>query len=250
VDNSQIVVNDLSFNYGHTAILENISFSIDQGDFFVLIGPNGGGKSTLLQLMIGILEPTKGTISVASQAPKKMQHRIGYVPQNTNINIDFPITVRDVVLTGLKRKRQFGTTANEKAFAMHALEQVGMEDFAHTKIGALSGGQRQRVFIARALVNQETSILFLDEPTANIDAQGEERIYNLLKTLNETMTIVVVSHDFSMLLNHASSIGYVNKRFIMHDAPTISAEALQHNLGIHDGHVCEAEILQALGKLT
>jgi zinc transport system ATP-binding protein len=150
---SVIDIKNVSFSYDKQMILENINLSVEEKDFLAIIGPNGGGKSTLLKLILGIIKPQKGSISVLGKVPSKSLTHIGYVPQNTNVNTDFPIKVIEVVMMGhVGTKRPlFGYGKDEILCAMGALAQVGMEDFAQTKIGALSGGQRQRVMIARAL---------------------------------------------------------------------------------------------------
>lgn len=150
---SIIEIKDLSFSYDKQVILEEVNFSVNENDFLAIIGPNGGGKSTLLKLILGINTVKNGTIHTFGELPKKNLNKIGYVPQNTNVNTDFPIKVLEVVLMGHfgTKRPLFGYAKEEKLCAMGALAQVGMEKFANQKIGSLSGGQRQRVMIARAL---------------------------------------------------------------------------------------------------
>ena len=231
-----IVIENLYFSYAKHDVLENINLTISQGDFLAIIGPNGGGKSTLLKLILKLLPCKRGEIHTNFK-------NIGYVPQNTNLNIDFPITALEVVLMGHVNKKQqlFGYSKEDKQCAMNALLQVGMETLAHTKIGNLSGGQRQRVFIARALC-ANPDIIMLDEPTANIDVKGQKEVYDLLKKLNESMTIVVISHDISVLLNYAKNVAHINKNIVYHHLEHVKKEDIDSN-----EHLCEVELLHALG---
>ena len=238
-------IKNLSFAYDKQTILENVSLSVEKQDFLAIIGPNGGGKSTLLKLILGINDYTQGSIAVLDKAPKKSLTQIGYVPQNTNINTDFPIKVIEIVMMGhVEGKRPlFGYGKHEVFCAMGALEQVGMADFAQTKVGSLSGGQRQRVMIARALC-AHPQILILDEPTSSIDITGQRDIYELLKVLNEHITIIVVSHDISVILEYANKAAHVNKNLSYHDISDKHSTFHKHN---NDEHFCEIELLQMLG---
>ena len=240
-----IEIENLTFAYEKDIILENINLIVDEKDFLAIIGPNGGGKSTLLKLILGIYTPKQGGIKVLGKAPKYSLDKIGYVPQNTNVNTDFPIKVIEVVLMGhVDGKRPvFGYGKEEIACAMGALEQVGMKELAQTKIGSLSGGQRQRVMIARALC-AHPSILILDEPTSSIDITGQREIYELLKMLNEQITVIVVSHDISVILEYANKAAHVNKTLSFHD---ISDKHTTFHTHGNDEHFCEIELLQMLG---
>ena len=242
---SIIDIKDLSFAYDKQMILENINLSVEEKDFLAIIGPNGGGKSTLLKLILGIIKPKKGAVSVLGKVPSKSLTHIGYVPQNTNVNTDFPIKVIEVVMMGHvgSKRPLFGYGKDEILCAMGALAQVGMEDFAQSKIGALSGGQRQRVMIARALC-AHPQILILDEPTSSIDITGQKEIYELIKTLNESITIIVVSHDISVILEYANKAAHVNKTLSYHD---ISNKKQTFHTHGNEGHFCEIELLQMLG---
>jgi len=240
-----IEVKDLSFTYEKEPVLEHINLTVEEKDFLAIIGPNGGGKSTLLKLILGINPSKKGTISVLGKAPKQSLTKIGYVPQNTNVNTDFPIKVIEVVMMGhVEGKRPlFGYGKHEVLCAMGALEQVGMADFAQTKIGSLSGGQRQRVMIARALC-AHPQILILDEPTSSIDITGQREIYELLKELNAHITVIVVSHDISVILEYANKAAHVNKNLSYHDISDKHSTFHTHG---KDEHFCEIELLQMLG---
>ena len=242
---SVIEIEALSFAYEKELILDNINLSVEKNDFLAIIGPNGGGKSTLLKLILGINTLDQGKITVLGKLPKKSLTQIGYVPQNTNVNTDFPIKVIEIVMMGhVEGKRPlFGYGKHELLCAMGALEQVGMADYAQTKIGSLSGGQRQRVMIARALC-AHPQILILDEPTSSIDITGQREIYELLKKLNEYITVIVVSHDISVILEYANKAAHVNKNLSYHDIS--NKQSTFHTHG-NEGHFCEIELLQMLG---
>lgn len=232
-------IKELSYKYTKTKVLENINLTVEDNDFLAIIGPNGGGKSTLLKLILGLLKAQDGTIE------KKIPNDfIGYVPQNTNLNIDFPITALEVVLMGHigKKKKLFGYSKEDISCAMNSLGKVGMLGFEKRKIGDLSGGQRQRVFIARALC-ANPKVMLLDEPTASIDVKGQNEIYELLKELNKSICIIVVSHDISVLLNYAKNVAHVNRNLVYHNL-----ENIHKNLNTTDEHLCEVELLSALGQ--
>ena len=242
--NNVIEVSNLSFSYDKQKVLDNINFKIEKGDFLTIIGPNGGGKSTLLKLILGINPLQEGEIKINGNNHLNEIPNIGYVPQNTNINITFPITVLEVVMMGQNslKKRMFGYKKEEKQRAYESLCRVNMEEFSKNKISELSGGQRQRVFIARALFSNP-SILLLDEPTSNIDINGCEQIYSTLKKLNEDITVVVVSHDISVIVKYASTAFYINKTLSQHNL-----ESMKDEFKNTSSHICEIELLEMLGK--
>ena len=192
--------NSLFFQYEETHILENVSFVIQPGEFVGIFGPNGGGKTTLLKLLLGFLKPQKGSLEILGESPKIAREKMGYVPQISHLDRQFPITVLEVVMMGCLDKSPWHSyTKDAKEKARKALEAVGMLDFQNHSFGTLSGGQTQRVLIARALVSQPT-ILLLDEPTASVDASAEESIYKLLEHLKGTMTIIMVTHDLQVMM--------------------------------------------------
>lgn len=240
-----ININQLSFSYDKQVVLENINLSVEKDDFLAIIGPNGGGKSTLLKLILGIIQPKEGVLKVFSKHPSKHLNKIGYVPQNTNINIDFPIKVLDVVLMGFSKKLfSFGYTNQQRLDAIEALKRVGMEGLKDQKIGSLSGGQRQRVMISRALCSKP-KLLILDEPTASIDVSGQKQIYELLKELNKEITIIVVSHDISVILGYANKVAHINKILTYHDID------FKKKIETNDNeHFCEVEMLHLLGNCS
>jgi zinc transport system ATP-binding protein len=246
---SIIDIKNLSFKYEKDMVLENINLTVNQKDFLAIIGPNGGGKSTLLKLILGVNKIQQGELKIYDKNIDSTITSFGYVPQNTNINTNFPIKVIEVVLMGHKqiKKPFFGYGKNELAYALDSLIKVGMEKFANNRIGSLSGGQRQRVMVARALCSN-TKVLILDEPTSSIDVEGQRQIYDLLKVLNETITIIVVSHDISVILNYATKVAHVNKTLTYHDIK--NKKDFQENQVFDNSskHFCEVELLQMLNK--
>jgi zinc transport system ATP-binding protein len=240
-----IKIKNLSFAYERDTVLEDINLQINDRDFLAVIGPNGGGKSTLCKLIIGLLKPDTGSITINDKKISKSLSQIGYVPQNTNVNTHFPIKVIEVVMMGHVGDQPplIGYKKEEFNCAYNALRQVGMQELAHKKIGELSGGQRQRVMIARALC-AHPKILLLDEPTSNIDIQGQKQIYELLQILNKSITVIVVSHDISLILQYATKAAYINKKLTFH---SLSNEKTKKFFS-KDEHFCEIELLQMLGK--
>jgi zinc transport system ATP-binding protein len=240
---SIIEINDCDFSFEKEAVLKDVNLSVPHGDFVAIIGPNGGGKTTLLKLILGLLTPTKGHILVDGKPPQKAASSIGYVPQNTYINRSFPITALDVVLMGmLNSKRESNFSKGDKTEALRALERMEMLDYADRKIGTLSGGQRQRVFIARALVSGP-KLLLLDEPTASIDAKGQADFYRLLKELNTDITILLVSHDLLLISNYVKSVACVNKQLYYHNHAEITGEMLENMYTGSTGEACPVELI-------
>ncbi len=239
-----IDVDRLSFAFDTQPILEEVSLTVRSGEFLAIIGPNGGGKTTLLRLLLGLLQPDKGRIHIFGESPKKACQRVGYVAQDIHINREFPITALDVVLMGrlapgwgrhiIRRK--------DRIKAHEALEQMGMGAYCQHRIGELSGGQRQRVLIARALVAQP-ELLFLDEPTASIDASGQNEFYRLLRELNRAITILMVSHDIMVLSSYVKSVACVNRTLHYHDHAEISEEMVAMMYPQSDAAVCPVELV-------
>lgn len=191
-----LTIDDLCFSYQDTLVLKNISFNISKGEFVGLIGPNGGGKTTLLKLIMGFLKPTSGTIKILNKSPAAARQGIAYVPQSLHFDKHFPISVLELVLEGrLAHLPWYGKfSQQDKDIALNALKRVGMLAFQHHSFGTLSGGQAQRILIARALAS-EPSLLLLDEPTASVDSQAESDIYSILKGLQGHITILMVTHN-------------------------------------------------------
>ncbi|MBF0242928.1 MAG: ABC transporter ATP-binding protein [Desulfamplus sp.] len=218
-----IKIRNLSFGYSSQAVLDKVNLDIFEGDFTAIIGPNGGGKSTLLKLMLGLLKPISGEITVMGKPAAKASSSIGYVPQDVNINRNFPITALDAVLMGKLNpaKRWQKQSLSDRDEAMIALEKMGMLKYANRKIGDLSGGQRQRVFIARALVTNP-KILLLDEPTSSIDTKGQTDFFIMLKEINKEMTILVVSHNLFVLSKFVKSVICLNRHLHYHNSSEVA----------------------------
>ncbi len=220
-----IELKHVEFSFNKAPVLVDVSLEILEGDFVAIIGPNGGGKTTLVKLILGLLKPTRGHVLLLGDSPEKTSFRAGYMPQHATGEKGFPITVLETVLLGrlgLTKKGPF-FSSNDINKAKKALELVGMDGHSIEKPGDLSGGQLQRVLLARALVS-DPEILFLDEPMAGIDIGGQERLFDLLGRLNERMTIVFVTHDVGLLSKHVKSVICVNQRVHFHNAPEITTD--------------------------
>ena len=237
-------IKNVWFGYNGREVLQDVSLVIRQGDFIAMIGPNGGGKTTLLKLMLGLLRPDRGSIRIMGMSAHKASHYIGYVPQDVHLNRSFPITAIDVVLMGkLKPNKRWGrSSAQDRREAHEALERMEVAAYASTKMTELSGGQRQRVFIARALVTQP-KLLLLDEPTASIDARGQAEFYRMLEALNQDITILVVSHDLVAISTHVKSVACINKRLHHHHQAEITGEMLEEMYPCTDEEVCPVELV-------
>lgn len=223
-----IAVRHLWAGYEHEQVLEDINLTVHDGDFVGLIGPNGGGKTTLIKVFLGLLPPMRGEVRIYGQPVEEGRRFIGYVPQVVAFDNEFPISVRDVTLMGrLGRRRLFRRyTAEDGQVVDEALRQVEMYDLRHHPIGELSGGQRQRVYIARALVTQPR-ILLLDEPTSSIDPKMSSGIYELLQTLNASITIILISHDMGAISSYVKTVGCVNRRLFYHHEPEITPDMVE-----------------------
>lgn len=218
MENGVVVdMRNVYFSYDHVSVLEDVNIQVQQRDFLAIIGPNGGGKTTILKLILGMLEPNRGIIRVFSKNPKQGRRFVGYLPQVFKFDFDFPISVMEVVLMGRLGKRGIGKryTKEDRAAGTEALRRVGMEMFKDSEIGRLSGGQRQRVFIARALVT-EPKLLLLDEPVASVDTQWQQSFYELLHELNKEISIVMVTHDISVVSTFIDKIACVNRKLYYH----------------------------------
>ena len=243
VDTAKVVeFDDVSFSYGSVPVLENVSFTIDRSEFFGLIGPNAGGKSTLLKLMLGLLKPDGGEIRLFGENPATARKRVGYVPQHPTFSRRFPISAVEVVLLGLlgMDRDLGGFHARDRKKAMDAMDAAEIADIAGRSINTLSGGQLQRVLIARALVC-DPELLILDEPTANVDLRAEEDIFALLREYSAHMTIVVVSHDVAFISGYVGRVGCLNRTLVCHETADISGRTIEELYGspvkmIHHSH--------------
>lgn len=219
---------DIWVSINGTSVLEGIDLFMEQGDFLGIIGPNGGGKTTLLKVVLGLITPSRGEVLVFGKSPNEVRKMIGYVPQHTLFDMDFPISVWDVVLMGRYGKAGLFKRYNQadKSAAMSALETVGMLAHRDSKIGELSGGEIQRVFIARALVT-EPQLLLLDEPTASVDQAMQTEFYEILDDLKQRMAIILVSHDIGAVSVYVNKIACLNRQLFYHGSKEISAEVLE-----------------------
>lgn len=237
-----IDISSMNFSYGGTPTLSGIDLQIDDGEFLGIVGPNAGGKSTLLKLILGMLEPQSGNIRVLGNTPRVSRRRLGYVPQYPSFPRDFPITVEQVVQLGrlgLWQKSGWWqslipsrVSRDDTEAVRLALQEVEAENIAKRQIGSLSGGQLQRVLLARALVS-EPRILILDEPTANIDQRLEGEIFDLLKRLNERMTILVVSHDVAFISSYVKRVACVSGTLVCHQTDAVDGAVIQELYGEH-----------------
>ncbi|MBE6357633.1 MAG: ABC transporter ATP-binding protein [Lentisphaerae bacterium] len=221
-----IEIRNMSFGYtpGIT-VLKDVSFCIPSGSSGCIVGPNGGGKSTLLKLMLGLLSPTTGTIRIAGKTPVKSRSRIGYMPQYHQLDASFPASVLEVAMMGrITPFTFFRHSKKDRQKALQALETVGIADLADRSFAGLSGGQRQRVLIARALAG-DPELLLLDEPTANIDPGAEEKFYATLNELRKQMTVITVSHDMGFVNRETDLVICVNRSVTLHQATDFTAEA-------------------------
>lgn len=212
-----VSVRDVCFSYGGgQEALHNVSFELPRDSFAVVVGPNGGGKTTLLKLLLGTETPGYGEVRVLGMPPAAARRRVGYVPQQLLFDPRFPVSVLDVTLIGRVDRHRFGPYRSaDRASAMAALGRVGMADFAGRAFAALSGGQRQRVLIAQALV-ASPELLLLDEPTASVDPEGAARLYSLFKELSAERTVMMVSHNLSVVTGEATHLLCVNRTVDIH----------------------------------
>lgn len=236
-------IDNVSYRFNSALVLENISFTVDKGDFVGIIGPNGAGKTTLFRSMLGLLEDYQGRITFFGKDIRKNRNilqKIGYIPQKNSTDQGFPATVEEIVSLGITSRRPSKNKIN------HAIETVGLFDQKTKRIGELSGGQQQRVLIAKALAN-EPELLILDEPVTGIDLKTQNKFYVLLKKLNEEnkITIIWASHDLDAVKKLANKIACVNRRIFFHGDATIffennellkaySESTMQAHMQLHD----------------
>lgn len=209
-------VRDVCFSYGENEVLHNVSFEIPRGAVVAVVGPNGGGKTTLLRLLLGDLAPRFGAVRVLGGSPAAARRRVGFVPQHVAFDPDFPATVLQVAMLGRVADRFFGGFSRaDRDAAAAALARVGLEGFGPRPFAALSGGQRQRVAVAQALAS-DPELLLLDEPTANVDPATEEDLHALFAELAARATVVIVSHNLSVVLARATHLLCVNRTADLH----------------------------------
>lgn len=241
MSDSVIRLEKIHYSYGDKLVLKNVNLDIKRGMFMGLVGPNGGGKTTLIKIILGLIKPDQGEIYLLNEPIDKFKdwNRIGFVSQKANtFNKGFPATVFEVVAMGLTAKVGYFSfmKRKDKQKVLHAIDQVGMGEYAYKNIGILSGGQQQRVFIARALVS-DPKLLILDEPTVGIDYQNVERFYDLLHELNtkQNITLLLVTHDTGAMTEHATNVVCLNQTLHFHgkseEYSALSAEYLSEIYG-------------------
>lgn len=218
-------------SFGQRAVLQDIDFKVDRGEFLALIGPNGGGKTTLLRVVLGLVRPQRGSVRVLGGEPAQMHGRVAYVPQFARFDLDFPIRVEAVVGMGLLAG---GTllrrSARDTVRVRRKLEQLEIGHLAERLVGGLSGGELQRALIARAIVS-DPEVLILDEPTASLDLQSADAFYELLEKLSKEMTVVLSSHDVSGVSARVGSIACLNQRLFFHPTSELTPDLLAEAYG-------------------
>jgi zinc transport system ATP-binding protein len=226
-------ISGLGFSYGGNPVLQGVNLTLEGLEFAAVVGPNGGGKTTLLKVILGLLTPASGQVRVFGLPPREARARIGYMPQYVQVDLSFPVTVLDVVLMG-RLGRGGGIWGaygrRDRQAALQALERVGLPGLANRPFRALSGGQRQRTLIARALAG-EPELLLLDEPTASVDVVGEREVFDLLADLNRCIPILVVSHDLGFVSPYVGQVVCVNRKVVTHPTSEVTGEVISEIYG-------------------
>jgi zinc transport system ATP-binding protein len=223
----------LDFGYEKELVLENVSVAIPSGDFVAIVGPNGGGKTTLLKLLLGLLKPNRGSVRLLGKPPEQSRTSVGYTPQHIQVDMQFPISVFDAVLMGRmsgNRRFHWRYSQADKQAAKDALEIMRLTEKLHSPFRSLSGGQRQRALIARAICG-DPKILMLDEPTNNIDPKAEEILYDILRELNKRLTILLVSHDLGVVSSIVKSVVCVNRSVAVHPTSELNGAMIRELYG-------------------
>lgn len=220
-----IRIRDMWAGYDDDPVLEDINLTVYQSDFIGLIGPNGGGKTTLIKVLLGLLPPQQGEVRIMGKSVTEGREHIGYVPQSVVFDREFPASVWEVALMGrLGRRGLFRRySKQDEENTAQALRQVGMLDLRKRPIGDLSGGQRQRVYIARALATQP-DILLLDEPTASVDPQVSGDIFETLNEINKDVTIMLISHDMNAISSYTKTVGCLNRTLFYHGGREVTGD--------------------------
>ena len=227
-----VELRDVWYAFDGVPALEAVDLRVEVGDYLAILGPNGGGKTTLLRVILGLIAPQRGSVRVLGGSPREARGRVGYVPQHARFDPDFPIQVRDVVRMGrLRRDRMMRRFSGADQRAVDAaLATLEIEPLADRAVGALSGGQLQRVLIARAIA-VEPELLLLDEPTASLDERGGSDFWSLLRRLSQTMTVMMISHDIGAISRHVRSVACLNVRLHGHPSPELRPEVLEATYG-------------------
>lgn len=227
--NKLIHIDNIVAGYDNKIVLHDVSLDIWENDFLGIIGPNGGGKTTLLKIILGLLKPKSGSVRYFDGEKEVSSLKIGYLPQMNKIDKKFPISVREVVLSGLmaEKPRFRDFTAEQKQRAEEVIAQMGLQELAKRAIGDLSGGQLQRVLLGRSMVSRP-KVLILDEPNSYVDKRFESHFYNLLEEISKESSIILVSHDIGTVLSMVKNIACVNETLHYHSGADISAEWLEN----------------------
>jgi len=221
-----IELQDVGFSYNGVPVLEKVNLSIGREEFLSVVGPNGGGKTTLLKIILGLLKPSTGRVRVFGAPPERNRERMGYMPQHTQFDPQFPVSVMDVVLMGNLGSRRGGPySRRDRDEGCRVLDQVDMCGQSRNSFSSLSGGQRQRVLLARALIS-EPEILLLDEPTANVDVGIESKLDRILKNLKKHMTILMVTHDLGFVTHMVESVICVNRKVVVHPTSSLNGKLI------------------------
>lgn len=225
-----IRLNHIYAEYDGKQVLNDICLEVCDHDYMGIIGPNGGGKTTLIKIILGLKQPSSGTVEFFRKGQRVKELSIGYLPQYNEIDKKFPISVYEVVLSGLSRqKRLFHPfTSQQHAQVEETLRQMELEDFKHRHIGSLSGGQLQRVLLARAIV-AHPDVVVLDEPNTYIDKRFQAQMYEMLNKVNQDCAIIIVSHDIAEILNNVKHVGCVNHSLHYHDHTNIPVVQLERH---------------------
>ncbi len=232
LDNNAFVFENVFYSYGNQEVLTSVDLQIGRNELVWIVGPNGGGKTTLVKLLVGLLQPERGTIKVLGRDPLHARYGIGYMPQHSHFDSHFPITVEEVVLTGLSdRNTSFGRyRKSHRVKAIKALNQVGLGAVSSARLNELSGGQQRRVMIARALAS-EPELLVLDEPTANLDMRVEKELNQLLLELSNSVTVVMVSHDPAFVSGAVQNVICVSRTVAVHPTTEVNHDFLTNMYG-------------------
>ncbi len=240
-DGPAVEFRGVSFFYGQREVLRDIDLTVKERDFVTIVGPNGGGKTTLLKLMVGLIQPSAGTVRILGKTPEAARPLIGYLPQHAATDRSFPARVIDVALMGRLRRGLAGGgySPSDRDAAIEALHQVGLSDSHQRPFAGLSGGEQQRVLIARALTS-DPRLLLLDEPTSNLDVAMEKSLYDLLHRLHERMTVMLVTHDMGFVSEFTDSVVCIKQTLACHATGSLTTEMIEAMYGrdvravIHD----------------
>lgn len=230
MENALIKVNNVTVGYGDKVVLRHVNLNIYPNDYLGIIGPNGGGKTTLVRLLLGLLKPMQGKVEYLDSEGAPCKLNLGYLPQYNKIDRDFPINVRQVVASGLPHKRRFfnASQPDNARLLQQTLQRMELEDLQLLPIRQLSGGQLQRVLLARAVVSKP-QVLILDEPNTYIDQHFKEQMYQMLNEINKECAVVIVSHDVAEIINSVKHVACVNHEVHYHADGHIPQQMLEQH---------------------